>query len=224
MLKQEVKQELKRYFELMEKRPEEFTNLDPSIEIELDHDKIIEAANSGMNIGVVYESPYHLMVVDLIKGKNGYYTYERLIPASKGTAVVVLLKKKNAFGEDEFIFLKQYRHALRDFEISCPRGFGKDGVPSSKNAIRKVMEETGYEVKSLIGFGQTVADSGVSGTKVSVYVMEVGQRKEEISKGYHGIESLLYLSEKEVWEYISAGKITDGFTLSAFMLYQAQKR
>lgn len=224
MAKQALKKELERYFKLMEERPEEFTNLDPSIEIELDHDKIVEAANSGMNVGVVYESPYHLMVVDLIKGGKGYYTYERLIPASQGTAVVVLLKKENAFGEDEFIFLKQYRHALRDFEISCPRGFGKDGVSGTENAVRKVGEETGYEVKSMTYLGQTVADSGVSGTKVAVYLVDVGQKEEEVSKGYQGIENLLYLPEKEVWEYISAGKITDGFTLSAFMLYQAQKR
>lgn len=224
MLEQAVKQELKRYFELMEERPEEFANLDPSIEIELNHDKIIEASNSGMNIGVVYESPYHLMVVDLIKGENGCYTYERLIPASKGTAVVVLLKKENAFGEDEFIFLNQYRHALRNFEISCPRGFGKDGVSSTENAVKKVREETGYEVKTMTWLGETVADSGVSGIKVAVYFVDVGQKEEDVSKGYHGIEHLLYLPEKEVWEYISARKITDGFTLSALMLYQAQKR
>lgn len=58
------------------------------------------------------------MVVDICIGKNGYYTYERIIPKIQGIAVAVL-----AEWSGRFFLLKQYRHALRDWQYAIPRGF-----------------------------------------------------------------------------------------------------
>lgn len=108
------------YFQLMNDRPEEFANTG-LINIEKNIDKFMVAAQVlNKPVGVVYESEYHLMVVDICIGKNGYYTYERIIPKIQGIAVAVL-----AEWSGRFFLLKQYRHALRDWQYAIPRGFDK---------------------------------------------------------------------------------------------------
>ena len=85
----EKEQSVRRYFQLMQERPEEFQNTG-LINIEKNFDKFIVAAQVlNKPVGVVYESNYHLMVVDICLGKDGYYTYERIIPKTQGNAVVI---------------------------------------------------------------------------------------------------------------------------------------
>ena len=76
---------------------------------------------TGKRIGVVYESDYNILVVDLVYQIPGnYFTYERIIPKNHSGGVVIL-----AFHNQNIIFLKQFRHATRDFEYSLIRGFSE---------------------------------------------------------------------------------------------------
>ena len=46
-----------------------------------------------------------MLVVDLIKGKDGYFTYERIIPTATGKAVVCIPVFENRFILMEHIFI-----------------------------------------------------------------------------------------------------------------------
>ena len=49
------------------------------------------AQKSGRKIGIVYESRYHLMVVDVVRAKNGsLFAYERLMNRVMRGAVVIM--------------------------------------------------------------------------------------------------------------------------------------
>ena len=49
------------------------------------------AQKSGRRIGIVYESHYHLMVVDVVRAKNGsLFAYERLMNRVMRGAVVIV--------------------------------------------------------------------------------------------------------------------------------------
>ena len=49
------------------------------------------AQKSGRRIGIVYESHYHLMVVDVVRAKNGsLFAYERLMNRVRRGAVVIV--------------------------------------------------------------------------------------------------------------------------------------
>ena len=49
------------------------------------------AQKSGRKIGIVYESRYHLMVVDVVRAKNGsLFAYERLMNRVMRGAVVIV--------------------------------------------------------------------------------------------------------------------------------------
>ena len=216
--RKDMKQSLKDYMNLIYEMPEEFKNNGNCMKIEKDPN-ILEKYSQEKNIdlGVVYKSPYHLMVVDLVTDDDGksYYTYERLLPAVKKGAVVAV-----PVWDGKYVLLKQYRHALRDFQYAFPRGYGEPDIEPKENVKKEVKEETGADVKDQFELGTVIADSGVSGQKVSVYKCFITEpvRKE----GYEGIVELELFSLDELLEKAGKGEINDGYTLAALSLMSAK--
>ena len=210
--------ELKKYFQLQKYRPELFKESD-LLPIELDI-KVIEKymADTGKQIGVLYDSPYHMLIVDLIHDEKNdkYYTYERIVSPSNDAVVIVPMYNGN------FVLLNQFRHSLRDFQYAFPRGFGEFGISAENNARKEIKEELGVDAKTFSLLGTIVADSGLCGDTVYVYTCEIDAPK--ISKGYEGIESVFIKTEVEFSDMIKQNQITDGFTLSAYSLYISNRK
>ena len=73
-----------RYLRLMEERPEAFAQ-SPSLPIITDpREAEAFTARTGRQLGVLYESPYRILLVDLVQGPKGPFAYERILPASTG--------------------------------------------------------------------------------------------------------------------------------------------
>lgn len=129
------------YFKLMKERPELFKNTG-IIKIVTDKKKIEEyEKETGKKIGIAYRSKYNTLLVDLIEGEKGYYTYERVIPTSTGTGIVIVAEY-----EGKLVLLNQYRHALRKFQYAFVRGFGEDGIDAPDNVKKEIKEEINAEV------------------------------------------------------------------------------
>ncbi len=207
---------LEKYYEWMKKRPYMFQESE-LVSIETDKNKIEEYEKAtGKEIGVVYESPFNTLVVDLIRKENGeYFTYERVMPTVEQGAVVILTKC-----QDQYVLLKQYRHALRDYQYACPRGFGEQGLSATENLKKEIREEIGAQVLFHEHLGTVVADSGLCGNLVDVFVCTVDHVEEK--QGYEGIQRVVMLDQKEMEQWIREGKITDGFTLAAYSMYKAK--
>lgn len=144
------------YMKLRKSRPYEFRNTG-DLRIIIDEEIIREfEEKNNVKIGVVYSSTYHLMVVDLVEDNLGNkFTYERLLPVVENGAVVVIPKI-----DDKFVLLKQYRHALRDYQFGLPRGFAKVEVSAEENAKKELEEELGSITVDLPKFlGTVIADS-----------------------------------------------------------------
>ena len=206
--------ELEEYLALMERRPELFSQSD-RITIETDPEKIRKfTEESGKKIGVVYKSSYNMLVTDLIRREDGsYYIYERLIPTEQGGVVTVA-----QYG-DRFVLLNQYRHALRKCQYAFVRGFGERGLSPSENAAKEISEELGAGVLSCTCLGTICADSGLTAAETTAFFCTIS---EPAGLTCEGIKETLLLSRGELEQMISEGKITDGFTLSAYMLYKAK--
>lgn len=212
---------LKNYLQIWNERPELFIK-SPYCEIVNPNTRMDVILNyeirTGNKIGVVYKSPYYMMVVDLIDDKNGeYHTYERLIPAVPKGGVVVIPKYQN-----KYILLKQFRHALREEQMAFPRGFGeidKSGKPieEAKNALKELEEELGIKVLTEpVYLGRVAADSGIIGSKVAVFEVSISEYK--LINGYEGIIDVMSYTKEEIMNAIKDGKITDGFTLAAWAM------
>lgn len=203
------------YLSLMQNRPEAFADTG-SIHIVTDPTVVAEfQKNTGRTIGVVYSSPYHLMVVDLVYGQEGkYFAYERILPTVKKGSVVIIPRYR-----DDFLLLKQYRHALRDYQYAFPRGFGEAGVSAEDNVRKEIEEELSAQVSDVVFLGVCVADSGLCGDKISVFSCTV--ESFSVNEGYEGISDVIRLSRKELKQWMRSGKLNDGFTLSANSLLDA---
>lgn len=210
--------EWNRYKELMVERPYEFTNIDGvgSLSVLTDESRVLEYENThNVTIGVVYESKYHLLLVDLVENENGdVFTYERLLKRVATGAVVIIPQF-----EGKFLLLKQFRHAIRDYQLSFPRGFGEDEISVEENASKELSEELGAVANNFVKLGNVIADSGICGNSVSVYKCNVISFENDIHD--EGISSVVEVSEQEFQHLINMGKITDGFTLAAYAMLKS---
>lgn len=207
--------EWNQYLSLIQDRPEAFADTG-SIHIVTDPAVVATfQEKTGRTIGVVYNSPYHLMVVDLVYEQEGkYFAYERILPTVKKGAVVVIPQY-----HDGFLLLKQYRHALRDYQYAFPRGFGEEGVSAADNVRKELEEELSARISEAVFLGTCVADSGVCGDKVNVFSCVVEDFS--VNEGYEGIFDVIQVSHEELKQWMRSGKLNDGFTLSAYSLLDA---
>lgn len=211
------------YCALMQERPELFSQ-NNSCEIITDHKTVkMFERRTGRTIGVVYQSDFNTLAVDLVRIHKDSVTtdslenciaYERIIPTETGGVISVPLY------QGKFVLLKQYRHAIRRIQYSFPRGYGEKGIPAEQNLNEELNEEIGAEkITNVCHLGEIAPDSGLTAGINDVFLCEVDQIHEK--NGYEGINGLVLLKPEELDDWIAAGKINDGFTLGAYQLYQA---
>lgn len=207
------------YFDLMHERPNAFTQ-SPILSIVTDKQRMLTFMEStNKQLGVVYKSPFHLMVVDLIAGVNGQdFAYERLLPTVEKGAVVCLVEYNN-----KIVLERVFRHAIRKEQLELPRGFGEPNISGPDNVIKECREELSATIdrNSIKFLGSIIADSGCLAGSADVYFCKAQNVIEKF--GYEGIKSLEFISWDSISHFIANGGISDGFTLAALKLFDAYK-
>lgn len=175
------------------------------------------SSTHSRRLGIIYRSSYHIFVVDLVRGKNGeLYTYERIIKTASGNSVVIVVQC-----QDRYVMLRQFRHAMGDYQLAFPRGFGESGISIEENTKKEISEELNAIAYDIMRIGTVVADSGLCGEEVNIVVCKADLP--EIKYGYEGITDIVLVSMDEICEMIKAGRINDSFTLSAVSHILSQK-
>ena len=173
----------------------------------------------GYRFGVVYESRFNSVVVDPVKKDGGgYFPYERVVPKA-GNGVVAL-----TMCNGKFVLLRQYRHAPRVETLSFPRGFAEENLTGEKLVDQEIWEELGVRAEDIVAaekLGRVFPDSGMLATCASVWLVTVSRYKAE--KGHEGILDAVELDEDQFCNHIRDGRITDGFTLAAYVLYNKHR-
>ena len=204
--------EIKEYMKLYNQQDNElFKGKDLISKEELQNGYLLReyALEHGVKMGMAYKSRYHMMLVDLVKDKqNKPFAYERVINTVTKGAIVVVVKK-----QDKYILLNQYRHSMGKEQWCFPRGYGEVGIKAVDNVRKEVKEELNADIvgepKAL---GQVVADSGLCGTLVDVYLTQIAQY--DLKDDYEGIHDIKEVTEEELYNM----NINDGFTLAALTL------
>ena len=204
--------EIKEYMKLYNQQDNElFKGKDLISKEELKNGYLLReyALEHGVKMGMAYKSRYHMMLVDLVKDKqNKPFAYERVINTVTKGAIVVVVKK-----QDKYILLNQYRHSMGKEQWCFPRGYGEVGIKAVDNVRKEVKEELNADIvgepKAL---GQVVADSGLCGTLVDVYLAQIAQY--DLKDDYEGIHDIKEVTEEELYNM----NINDGFTLAALTL------
>lgn len=171
--------------------------------------------------GVVYQSSYHLLVVDPIRrgdvsdGMGAFFPYERAIPTAVGGGVVVI-----ALHEGRHVLINQFRHASRRDQLACVRGFSEAGCTPEDDVRRELAEEIGGVVAAgPWPLGSVEPDSGFQAGTATVWLVELesyGRLQAE-----EGVREVVELGEDDLVGKMARGEIDDGYTLAAYQLYRA---
>lgn len=164
-------------------------------------------------IGVLLDDPYNILVRDLVKFPDGEMRgYIRSIATAtlKGGKGVVVLPEY----EGKIMLLHQYRHPTRQWHYEVPRGYGEPNIPAEVNAHKEIEEETGGKVEELVNLGEFYNNTGYESASVALFYAKLSSIGE--ANVNEGIESFVWLTIKELEEWIANDKITDGFTIAAY--------
>jgi ADP-ribose pyrophosphatase len=214
------------YFSLVKSHSKLFDNKDALLNIVLDQKTISEweakreakLKQKGLplewaKIGVILDDPYNIIVRDLVQFPDGDMRgYGRSIATASlrgGKGVVVLPEH-----EGTIMLLHLYRHAMRQWHYEVPRGYGEPNIPAIENAHKEVEEETGGKVSELVSLGEFYNNTGYESASVALFYAKLASVG--MPETNEGIESFVWLTVKELEEWIANEKITDGFTIAAY--------
>jgi ADP-ribose pyrophosphatase len=215
------------YFSLTKRCPSLFDNTNAVLQI-ISDEQIIKAWQNNRrlyleetclpenwaDIGIVLDDPYIVILRDLVKFPDGSLGgYSRLCHRAfleAGADGVVVLPEY----QGKILLLNQYRHATRQWHYEVPRGFGEPQVSVEENARKEIMEEIGGEVDKLVSLGSIHSNTGYDAMSTSLFYAKL--KTFGTPNGYEGIESFVWLTVKELEEWIANEKITDGFTIAAY--------
>lgn len=192
--------------------------LDQKIISEWEAKKETELKQKGLplewaKLGVILDDPYNIIVRDLVQFPDGDMRgYGRSIATASlrgGKGVVVLPEY-----EGKIMLLHQYRHATRQWHYEVPRGYGEPNTPSDINARKEIEEETGGAASKLVSLGEFYNNTGYETASVALFYAKLSSIG--TANVNEGIESFVWLTVKELEEWIANEKITDGFTIAAY--------
>lgn len=202
-----------RYFEIIELFPL-FFRQNENLNIVLDKKTLEDyAVNFDNKIGVIYESPYYLFIVDLIRDKSGgIFKYSRIINPNINNGVVIIPCKGEKFG-----LLKQFRHGTREIELEFPRGFSEPNITSEDNVRKELYEEIGARAIQIEFEGSIISDSGITGGLVDVFTVQIDEVRDYSTA--EGIKEVIWVNLYQIKELIKENKIRDSFTIAAISKY-----
>jgi ADP-ribose pyrophosphatase len=216
-----------RYLELLQKHPDLLGDKEALLRIITDRKMRVQWQNrrkielrmnqqplSFADLGIILEDPYFMVVRDLVEFPDGQMRgYCRVINQADlrgGRGVVVLPEY-----EGKIILLHQYRHPTRQWHYEVPRGYGEPNTPSIVNARKEIGEEIGGIITELFDLGEFYNNSGFEGSAVSLFFAKLSSiGSPNVNEG---IESFVLLEIPEFEHWIADGKITDGFTIAAYL-------
>ena len=168
--------------------------------------------------GVVYQDQYAVMLRDAVMFADGRLgTYMRLFERPLGAEGVAILPRVG----DDFLLLRHFRHADRRFHLEIPRGFAEPDVSAEDNARRELAEEIGGDCESLIDLGDMVANSGVSGGRVRLFLANLrGYGRPQTAEG---VVEILRTPPAVLAEMVADGRVSDGFTLACWARAAARR-
>ncbi len=121
--------------------------------------------------------------------------------------------------DGNLIFIKQWRIATEEILLEIPAGTLEPPEPPKDCAIRELQEEVGFKPRSLIPLGGFFTAPGFCNEFIHFFLaqdLEISHLKAEDTDGI----DIVVVSLEEALRWASNGKIRDGKTLSALLLYQ----
>jgi 8-oxo-dGTP pyrophosphatase MutT (NUDIX family) len=172
---------------------------------------------------LVYQTPWTLVYDDEVLHPDGTPgTYTRVVPngAPGGAHVIPRLP------DGRVLLLKANRYPVGADVWEFPRGAPHTGETFEVAARRELAEESGLRANRLTFIGHCYPDTGILGSKHSVFLADITAdqaNKVKLDAG-EAIIGHRWLRPEEIGGLIQAGDIVDGTVLADLMLLQLVQR
>jgi ADP-ribose pyrophosphatase len=163
-----------------------------------------------------YSGPLFQVFTDRIR-ENGR-ELRRDVIRHGGSAVILALDDSESKTDPLVILERQYRHATDGYLLEVPAGKLEPGENQLSGAKRELLEETGYRARHWSRLVRYFASPGFLGEWMQVFLAE-GLESGDAAPEYDEQIEIQKIPLSEVLRMIEDGKIHDGKTLIAILLY-----
>jgi ADP-ribose pyrophosphatase len=164
-----------------------------------------------------YEGPLFNVHTDMVREPGGKVSRRDVI-RHNGSVVILAVDDSRSKSDPLIVMERQYRHAAGQYLWELPAGKMDAGEKALAGAKRELIEETGYRARRWTKLVRYFASPGFLGEWMQVFLAEgisAGVAEPEEDEFIH----IELVPMSTVLAMIDEGKIADGKTLIAAMLY-----
>ncbi len=162
----------------------------------------------------VYEGRLINLRVDQIRTLTGVESVREIVEHPGAVAIIAVDEA------DSVLLVKQYRHAVRAVTVEIPAGTLEPNEDPLLAAQRELREETGYRAGQLDRLGGIYTAPGFSTEYIHFY-LATQLSTDRLTMDEDEVIDVLHVPLAEAVDWIRAGRIDDGKTVSGLLLAQA---
>jgi ADP-ribose pyrophosphatase len=171
---------------------------------------------------VSFEGPVFRVVTDEVREPGGE-PHRRDVVRHPGSVVVFAVDDAKSKRDPLILLERQYRHAAAQYLYEIPAGSLDPGEDPLVGAKRELLEETGYKAKHWSKLVRYYASPGFLGEWMQIFVAEGLTPGDATPEDDEQIE-LFAVPLSELLREIDAGRIHDGKTIVATLLYERMRK
>jgi ADP-ribose pyrophosphatase len=171
---------------------------------------------------VSFEGPVFRVVTDEVREPGGE-AHRRDVVRHPGSVVVLAVDDAKSKRDPLILLERQYRHAAAQYLYEVPAGSLDPGEDPLAGAKRELLEETGYKAKQWSKLVRYYASPGFLGEWMQIYLAEGLTPGDAEPEDDEQIE-LFAVPLSELLRQIDAGRIHDGKTIAAALLYDRLRK
>jgi ADP-ribose pyrophosphatase len=171
---------------------------------------------------VSFEGPVFRVVTDEVREPGGE-AHRRDVVRHPGSVVVFAVDDSKSKRDPLILLERQYRHAAAQYLYEIPAGSLDPGEDPLAGAKRELLEETGYKAKHWSKLVRFFASPGFLGEWMQIFIAEGLTPGDATPEDDEQIE-LFAVPLSELLREIDAGRIHDGKTIAATLLYERVRK
>jgi ADP-ribose pyrophosphatase len=171
---------------------------------------------------ISFEGPVFRVVTEEVREPGGQ-PHRRDVVRHPGSVVVLAVDDSKSKRDPLILLERQYRHAAAQYLYEVPAGSLDDGEDPLSGAKRELLEETGYKAKHWSKLVRYYASPGFLGEWMQFFLAEGLTPGDAEPEDDEQIE-LFAVPLSELLREIEAGRILDGKTIAAALLYDRVRK
>lgn len=212
--------EWKRYLQLMIERPHLFIPHPDYKLITMDEDVQDYEMKHNRTLGVLYETPEHLFVADLVSYNGTLMVKERLVPTTAAKHILII-----PIINDKFVLFRKFHHPVRNYIYCFPTTFVEVGYKPDQYSIQFLKDLFGPFSGTAFYLDDMEPNTETYHCMTSVYAVKIQninlEKRKNISLDYQ------LMTAAQMAEYTSGSfqfLNRDSYTIAAYAMYMETKR